>query len=224
LEKFGKPQRKNKMSYYMSARDYIYCDDFEGAKSRFDIATARWKEHWFNTCREIFENDVKWAKRYKINIENQTIQVIFDIIDLDSIDSNSRSVVYLIEAYKQGQLTCTKIGTAHSNFHSRRKDYLGEHNSKIEDWYRMGKPDTIVIRGIIYTNPEGINKGNRKGIYCQKGLDIEDDFRDYFKKRNEVAFTPNDRFMAVGCDEEAVEYFYSLANKYMAYSLISESV
>ena len=39
-----------------SSTAYINENDFEGAKVRFEQSTARWKQHWFDTCMEIFES------------------------------------------------------------------------------------------------------------------------------------------------------------------------
>ena len=61
-----------------SSTTYINENDFEGAKARFEQSTARWKQHWFDTCMEIFENCAEWGKKYILDPVNRTITAVIE--------------------------------------------------------------------------------------------------------------------------------------------------
>ena len=55
---------------------YVGHNDFEGAKQRFENAYKNWKQHWFDTCVEIFNNSKEWAKKYILDPITLTIEPI----------------------------------------------------------------------------------------------------------------------------------------------------
>lgn len=59
---------------------YVEHDDFTGALERFNKAYSNWKEHWFNTCKQIYDNSKKWAKKYILDPINLTIRKIGEVI------------------------------------------------------------------------------------------------------------------------------------------------
>lgn len=56
-----------------SSTEYIKNNDFLGALERFYEARKNWKEHWFLTCKEIYEVNPLLTELYIFNEEELTI-------------------------------------------------------------------------------------------------------------------------------------------------------
>ena len=171
-----------------SASYYIENNDFEGAKARFENANARWLEHWFNTCRVIYECSKEWAKKYVLDPVSKTITLVKNCIKKVKSCKASTSNTYLIKMFDTcGNWVFTKIGKA-DNLKQRLNQLKKYHYKKSN--IHIG--DIEVIKTYEVPNDD-----------CAQVL--ESFMRNYFKKTKTCV--PNDRFEPFEPTEKDLQIF-----------------
>ena len=193
-----------------NAKWYIQNNDFEGAKNRLDSSKSNWRQHWFDTCVEIFNACKDWSKKYIINFATLTIEVIQSIkttfaprVKTTAITqssscndwNNSKNIekCYLIEFFNERmESICSKVGTTKRTIQERIREEL---NSKT--YRRMGATQCVIHR--VY----------ECGNIPAEGL--ESYFRAMYVKRYPQSFKKNDRFIdtcfdLAEADKIAMEY------------------
>lgn len=177
-----------------SAKDYIATNDFEGAFERYQNATSnRWKNHWFNTCIEIFKSCADWAKKYFLD---PVTKILYkrreDIIyRCDPSDDRGNEKCYIIEIYKDDDFLYSKVGTTVMRTSKRMSNIMKEYSHK----YGANK---IIV-----------NKVYDCGDMCAEGL--ESYIRAHYIKKNPKTFVSKDRF-TIPFDLEEIEL---LAQNYL---------
>jgi hypothetical protein len=182
-----------------SAQYYIDNNDLEGAKTRLETTTGRWKGYWFEVCEEIFNSCTEWAKYYILDPIAKTIQKLFSICKIAPkvrnkekimysedciIENNERDIqkCYLIEFLdKDDKSIASKVGTTIRKIQERIYEEL-----KSETYIKMGAVRCIIHR--VYDC----------GKIPAEGL--ESYFRAMYIKKYPDSFHKNDRFIATKFD------------------------
>lgn len=102
-----------------SATQCVNTNDFMEALARFNMANARWKEHWFNACEKITKKCKEWANKYTLNRATLTIEKMVkkakETVRKVMRKHNGASYVYLIKMFDDaGQYVFLKGGKADS--------------------------------------------------------------------------------------------------------------
>ena len=180
-----------------SASYYIENNDFEGAKARFENANARWLEHWFNTCKVIYECSKEWAKKYVLDPISKTITLVKNCIKKVKSSKVSISNTYLIKMFDiSGNWVFTKIGKA---------DVLSTRLNKLSSQY-------YARDGIQIGHTEIIKSYEVPNDDCAQIL--ESLMRNYFRKTKR--HIPNDRFEPFEPTEEDLQIFEKYYNLTLA--------
>lgn len=160
-----------------SAKQYIEQNDFKGAYERFLEAGARWKNHWFTACVEIFNNCKEFAKEFFIDVKEQIIKPITEYVKKSVPKKDGMAYTYIIKMFDDcGNWIFTKIGK--TNNMKRRMAELSKEHYKKEDIHI----DKIEVIKVYET-------ANDNRAQCLESL-----FREYFEQFH--ALIPNDRFNA----------------------------
>lgn len=177
-----------------TAKEYIATNDFEGAKARYEKAPRNWKEHWWQTCAEIFEKSAEWAKKYILDPIKRTIEVLIEkptrkrkskydesiIFDCPDFSEDWEQKCYLIRLLNnQGELVWSKVGTTTKTIAQRMRQHL-------RYYAKYGITKLIVDR--VYNTGEVPAEG------------LESMFRAEYMKHNPQAFRKNDRFYQIRFD------------------------
>lgn len=180
-----------------SASYYIENNDFEGAKLRFENSNVRWLDHWFNTCKMIYDSCKDWAKKYILDPIAKTISHISECIKKVRTTKNSTSNTYLIKMFDTcGNWVFTKIGKA--DILSTRLKKLGS-QYYARDGVQIGH--TEIIKSYEVPNDD-----------CAQIL--ESLMRNYFRKTKH--HIPNDRFEPFEPTEEDLQIFEKYYNLTLA--------
>lgn len=112
-----------------SAREYLRDNDFLGCFDRWKNATWRWKEHWFDTCLEIFKHSAEWAKDFVVDTVNKVIsKVVLKDIEWRCEEiafPKGTELFYLIKAVdKYNNLIFSKVGTTTREVNTRMIEHL----------------------------------------------------------------------------------------------------
>lgn len=126
------------------AQQYIDDGDLKGAIQRYQVATGRWREHWWNTITAIYETcDIFEKICYIINYEAHSIADIRDFVNPSTPKSDW---CYWIEIFEDDKLIYNKIGTTTQANPLNRLDQIitkgwrdtkGELKYKIKRLYRV---------------------------------------------------------------------------------------
>ena len=109
--------------------EYVNDNDFEGARERFESASNRWREYWFDACVTIMKNCKEWAQKYIIDPIKLTITRIIQAV---KPAFPIAPCVYLIRMYDENDHFCfLKIGK--TNNLNRRLKELSKYYYKMND-------------------------------------------------------------------------------------------
>lgn len=166
----------------MSAKEYIWHNDFEGCLKRFNEASKRWRNHWFEALKIIYNEHKEWAKKYILDPIKKTVTSIKGIFCNNFIifwngfeKQKYSSGAYIIEMYnKKQEKIYTKIGKA-KNFSERFNSYKKE--KKYSGWIAF-----IKVLQLYLNNDE------------DDSLTLENNLRKLFKKYDIKGFIRNDTF------------------------------
>ena len=190
-----------------SMKWYIENNDFEGALGRFNSTTPSWKDRWFDTCEQIYNNCKELAKQYVLNPIERTIQKVVTVATrtfteritaieqaCDLKDESSQKC-YLFTFYDANdKMVCSKIGTTTRAVLKRLKEELQSKTYK----------DMGCVRAVI-------NRVYDCGNLPAEGL--ESYFRATYIKRYPDSFKKNDRFISTFFDLAEAD---KIAEKYLA--------
>lgn len=193
-----------------SMKWYIENNDFEGALGRFNSTTPSWKDRWFDTCAQIFNNCKELAKTYVLNPIERTIQKVVTVATKTfteritaieqacDLKNESSQKCYLFTFYDANDnMVCSKIGTTTRAVLQRLKEELQSKTYK-----NMG-----CVRAVI-------NRVYDCGNLPAEGL--ESYFRATYIKRYPDSFKKNDRFISTFFDLAEAD---RIAEKYLAQGL-----
>ena len=184
----------------MSASDYVKENDLMGAYGKYQMANARWKNHWWETVEKIYNSGREWAKQYILDPINRTLTKIGK-----AIKERLKNNVY-IEDETQGVKGCG----AYLVFH-----YL---DNGLQ-WMKVGKTDKGMSR--MYDHFKKDYKDQIDGAIiklwypCDNSdiaLSMENVMRDYFHNKKNFELKKQDRFP--DCDEITEDDVNYLNGKY----------
>ena len=195
-----------------SAKDYIEKNDFEGAVQRLEASNKNWKDHWFETCKTIYERSAEWINLYIIDEVSKTFHKIVSLVKKvniklrkDNIFTTEDSIIqnndkntqkcYLIEFFdKDNQSICSKVGTTVRTIQERIREELNSDTYK-----KMGAKTCAIHR--VYAC----------GNVPAEGLESE--FRAKYIRKYPDSFCKNDRFVRTQFDLAEADKIYA---EYMA--------
>lgn len=179
--------------------------DFTTAYAHYKKATARWKEHWYEACAEIYNGEkcpstVK--KSYELNIEEHTVikvkktkantpQIYYNGCEKVEIENGAEILYVIVMRDENKNAIYYKVGTTTRKVEQRMAEHL--------DYYRL--------EGIKYIE---INRVADCGTIPAEGL--ESYLRAKLIRENPTAFKKNDRFIA----EETVKFELEEIDKWIA--------
>lgn len=184
----------------MSASDYVRENDLMGAYGKYQMANARWKNHWWETVEKIYNSGREWAKQYILDPINRTLTKISKAVKEHLknnvyIEDETQGVkgcgAYLVFHYLEGKCLWAKVGKA-DNGKKRlkehfKKDYKGNiDKAVVKLWYPCDNSDIA--------------------------LTMENIMRDYFHHKKNFEWKKQDRFP--GLDEITEEDVNYLNGKY----------
>lgn len=165
----------------MTRAEIIANNNFEIAKEKFENASLRWSNYWWEACEKIYNASKEWAEKYILDPVKRIIKRIKRVlggIDWNGFEPFPHGVqqFYLIRLLNaEGENVWNKIGTTSRATYIRMKDHL-----KNADYRQHGVKTIQVI-----------------GLWDCKNVDaeiIENRVRKYLRKDYEQQFVPNDRF------------------------------
>lgn len=178
-----------------SAKDMINAGDFEAAKEKYENANKQWKNHWWETCVEIYNKFVNWAQKYTLDLIHKTIsaikrkrgrpakyseKIIWNCPENTSIGEK----FYLVELLdKNGDLIWSKIGTTKRTIAQRMKEILRDRADKGVEFIRVNR---------VYNLPF-------------KAEFLESLMRSFYGSKFKDFFEPLDRFYHVVFDLEEAD-------------------
>lgn len=192
----------------MNAYDYVLSNDLMGAYERFQSTSNRWKEHWWKTVEEIFQQSAKWAQKYILDPIKHTLTAIkkrgrpatYQISDVLEMECDvSGCGAYFVEHYDGTKMLWGKCGKANDGekrlLQHFTKDYKGIIDyGVVKLWYPCVNPD--------------------------HALTMENVMRDYFHRVKSLTLFGNDRFTDyAGITAEDVAYLdekYKITKKLFA--------
>lgn len=173
-----------------SKAEIIASNDFELAKKKFENSNARWKNHWFDCCQQIFNSCKDWSKKYIIDPIAKTIYAINEMIKKVKAKTEKVSHTYLIKMFDtNGNWIFTKIGKA-DDIEKRMKDFRN-HEYKRNN---VTISTTEIIKTYELPNDDLAQVLER--FMC-----------NFFRKNKEVNYYPNDRFDAFEPTNEDLNVF-----------------
>lgn len=184
----------------MSASDYVRENDLMGAYGKYQMANARWKNHWWETVEKIYNSGREWAKQYILDPINRTLTKIGKAIkghlkNNVYIEDETQGVkgcgAYLVFHYLEGKCLWAKVGKADDG-----KKRLKEHFKK--DY--KGNIDKAVVKLWYPCDNSDI------------ALTMENIMRDYFHHKKNFEWKKQDRFP--GLDEITEDDVNYLNSKY----------
>lgn len=195
----------------LSMSDYINSNDFEGAVSRLNSTSKRWKGEWYKVCETIFNQCKEWAKKYVLDPIAKEVRKLTNLksviptirksdISLAEgcvIHNNEKNTqkCYLIEFFNdKDESICSKVGTTIRTIQERIREEL-----KSNTYLKMGAARCVIHR--VYDC----------GEYPAEGL--ESYFRAKYIKKYPNSFYKNDRFINTVFDILEADKIYA---EYMA--------
>lgn len=175
----------------MHASSYIANNDFEGALERFKNTTKRWRNHWWDTLKTIYNNCAEWAKKYTLDPVKKLVYLIkYPQIKWSCEIPTNPCGAYLVKHYCGTNFCWKKVGKA-NNVHKRLKEH-----------FRKDYPGQVDRCEVIAFYP------------CESAdmaLTMENVMRDYFRRKSPLL--GNDRFLN---GEITKQDLAVLAKKYQA--------
>lgn len=165
-----------------SYKQYVETNDFEGAVERYETATKRYSDYWWECVVEIFNKGAEWAKKYIIDPIAKTVKKLLTRRslpkhkELDEIPpGNYLYIITLVD--KENQRVWDKIGTT-KNIARRMQEHL---YNKV--YKNAGVTDFILKKYIDIS------------AYNFDIIELESKIRTYLRKKlGDDKYLKNDRF------------------------------
>ena len=113
---------------------YVENDDLLGCYERYEQAKKNWKEHWWSTVEQIYNNSIEWAEGYFLDKVNKVLVFIKDISKKikEKIVKRKQHFCYWVRLIgESGMVLYNKIGTTEKTVEERL-------NKVLKDQYKDG--------------------------------------------------------------------------------------
>lgn len=175
--------------------------DIKTAYKNYVNATPRWKEYWYNTCKEILEHP-KCRKadknRYKVHPRLKTIEKV----PLPKVKATNISWDCPIPEDEEGKEQVYIV------------EFLGRKNECII-WGKVGTTTRTILQRILeelkYYYKDGVRKAIIRRAYDCGDVpaeSLESYIRAHFSKVNPTTFKKNDRFKSLALDPLVCDRLY----------------